>query len=500
MKKNGFVGMMKGILLLLAVPALALAAPTNELLGIGVSVAEDGARIELDTSAQTSQTLFTLDHPERVVIDLQNTRLASGVRMPATTGIVETVRTGARPGGTLRVVIELKANLPAHGKWLPSPVGVGKQFVVAVGKGAPSPFATVAAANETSGVSANAASDNAPSTTAGDGNATGATRDGKDAATSAPPATQVLAAASASEKESQAPGASRRNTSTRSRKTAVIKTPPIETTPSTVAPKAVLPAHAPVDNDRDIVIAVDAGHGGVDPGAIGRNGTQEKDVTLAIARALASRINAEPGMRAILIRNSDTFVVLRDRMVRARAARADLFVSIHADSIRDRSITGASVYVLSDRGASSEAARWLAERENAADLAGGVKLDDKDESLASVLLNLSQTASLTASMTAAERVLAELDQAFGVRKSRVQQAGLVVLKSPDIPSLLVETGYISNPSEESRLKSGKGQQRLADSIFTGLRGYFEVNPPAGTRLARTRRSTLAGVTTAPATP
>jgi len=481
MIKNVFVGMVKGIFLLLAVPALALAAPSNELRGIGVTVAEDGARVELDTSAQTSQKLFTLDHPDRVVIDLKDTRLASGVRMPAGSGMIATIRTGDRPGGTLRVVIELKSNFPASGKWQPSPVGVGKQFVVALGKGAPSVFAEVAA-NEKHANDTNASETNAPG------------------ATTAPSATQVLAAASAGEKESRTASAPRGRATARARAASMIKPPPVEKTPVEVAPKPVMPAHAPLDSDRDIIVAVDAGHGGVDPGAIGRNGTQEKNVTLAIARALAARINDEPGMRAILIRNSDIFVVLRDRMVRARAAKADLFVSIHADSIRDRSITGASVYVLSDRGASSEAARWLAERENAADLAGGVSLDDKDQSLASVLLNLSQTASLSASMTAAERVLAELDQAFGVRKSRVQQAGLVVLKSPDIPSMLVETGYISNPGEEARLKSNKGQQRLADSIFTGLRGYFEVNPPVGTRLARMRRSTLAGVATPPATP
>jgi N-acetylmuramoyl-L-alanine amidase len=483
MNKNVFVRKVKGIFLLLAIPALALAAPSNELRGVGVTVAEDGARVELDTSARTSQKLFTLDHPDRVVIDLRNTRLASGVRMPDGSGVIQTIRTGVRPGGTLRIVIDLKANLPASGKWVASPVGVGKQFVVELGKGAPSVFAGVAK-NEASAKSGSA---DAPA-------------ESKDSVTSAPTATQVLAAASAGEEESQTPPARRGRASARGRATSVIKPSPIEKTPAQVAPKPVLPEHAPVDSDRDIIVAVDAGHGGVDPGAIGRNGTREKDVTLAIARALAERINEEPGMRAILIRNSDTFVVLRDRMVRARKAKADMFVSVHADSIRDRSITGASVYVLSDRGASSEAARWLAERENAADLAGGVSLDDKDESLASVLLNLSQTASLTASMTAAERVLAELDQTFGVRKSRVQQAGLVVLKSPDIPSMLVETGYISNPGEEARLKSRKGQQRLADSIFTGLRGYFEVNPPVGTRLAHMRRSTLAGVATPPAPP
>src|SRR4029079_14908293 len=232
-----------------------------------------------------------------------------------------------------------------------------------------------------------------------------------------------------------------------------------------ITPKAVRARHAPIDGDRDIIVAVDAGHGGQDPGAIGRNGTMEKDVVLAIARALAKRINAEPGMRAYLTRDDDYFVVLRDRMVRARNAKADIFVSFHADSIRDRSITGASVYILSEHGGSSEAARWLAERENAADLRGGVKLDDKDRSLASVLLDLSQTANLGASMTAAERVLQSLDETVNVRKTKVQQAGLVVLKSPDIPSMLVETAYISNPGEEARLKSGSHQTKIAEAIF-----------------------------------
>jgi N-acetylmuramoyl-L-alanine amidase len=259
-------------------------------------------------------------------------------------------------------------------------------------------------------------------------------------------------------------------------------------------------AHAPTDGNRDIIIAVDAGHGGQDPGAIGRSGTREKDVVLAIAKALAGRINSEPGMRAVLTRDNDTFVVLRDRMHRARLAKADLFVSVHADSIRDRNISGASVYVLSDRGATSEAARWLAERENSADLMGGVKLDDKDNALASVLIDLSQTASLSASMTAAERVLSSLDGVSEVRKSRVQQAGFVVLKSPDIPSMLVETAYISNPSEEGRLRTDRYQGKLAEAIFTGLRGYFERSPPPGTRFAQMRRATLAGVVASPSTP
>src|ERR1022692_3964993 len=237
-------------------------------------------------------------------------------------------------------------------------------------------------------------------------------------------------------------------------------------------------------NARDLIIAIDAGHGGEDPGAIGKNGTREKDVVLAIARALAQRIDAEPGMKAFLTRNGDYFVPLRDRMRRARAQQADLFVSVHADSIRDRSIDGSSVYILSQRGATDEASRWLAERENASDLIGGVSLDDKDDVLASVLLDLSQSASLSASQVAAERVLRQLNRVGEVRKPQVQQARFMVLKSPDIPSMLVETAYISNPQEEQRLRAQSHQGKLAAAIHQGLRAHFYANPPSGTRIAQ----------------
>jgi N-acetylmuramoyl-L-alanine amidase len=250
-----------------------------------------------------------------------------------------------------------------------------------------------------------------------------------------------------------------------------------------VEPAPVKVEHAPLGDARDLVIAVDAGHGGDDPGAIGRGGTREKDVALAIARLLGERIDREPGMRATLVRNGDYYVAHRDRMAKARAQRADLFVSIHADSIRDRSVTGSSVYILSPRGASDEASRWLAERENAADLIGGVSLDDKDDILKSVLLDLSQTASLSASMGAAQRVLLELDRLGEVRKPAVQQAGFLVLKSPDIPSMLIETAYISNPGDERRLRDRRHQDRLAGAIQSGLRSYFYANPPPGSRVA-----------------
>jgi N-acetylmuramoyl-L-alanine amidase len=241
--------------------------------------------------------------------------------------------------------------------------------------------------------------------------------------------------------------------------------------------------HAP-PNARDLIVAIDAGHGGEDPGAIGKNGTREKDVVLAIAKELAQQVNAEAGMKAVLTRNGDYFVPLRDRMRRARAQQADLFVSIHADSIRDRRVDGSSVYILSQRGATDEASRWLAERENASDLIGGVSLDDKDGVLASVLLDLSQSASLSASQTAAERVLRQLNRVGEVRKPLVQQARFMVLKSPDIPSMLVETAYISNPQEEQRLRGQAHQAKLAAAIHQGLHDYFYANPPTGTRVAQ----------------
>ena len=257
-------------------------------------------------------------------------------------------------------------------------------------------------------------------------------------------------------------------------------TPGVDT-PGVATPVKV--EHARPDA-RDLVIAIDAGHGGEDPGAIGKNGTREKDVVLAIARELMLKINAEPGMKAVLTRNGDYFVPLRDRMRRARAQSADLFVSVHADSIRDRRVDGSSVYILSQRGATDEASRWLAERENASDLIGGVSLDDKDDVLASVLLDLSQSASLSASQVAAERVLRQLNRVGEVRKPQVQQARFMVLKSPDIPSMLVETAYISNPQEEQRLRAQSHQAKLAAAIHQGVRDYFYANPPAGTRVAQ----------------
>ena len=235
---------------------------------------------------------------------------------------------------------------------------------------------------------------------------------------------------------------------------------------------------------RDLVIAIDAGHGGEDSGTRGKKGTREKDAVMAIARRLAALVKKEPGMKPVLIRDGDYYIGLRKRIEKARKHRADLFISIHADAFRDRRVQGSSVFVISRRGASSEMARWMAARENAADLVGGVSLDDKDDLLAEVLLDLAQSVTLEVSNEVADNVLAEMKRVGKIHKKRVQHAGFVVLKSPDIPSLLVETAFISNPAEEKRLKSSKHQQRVAHAIMNGVRRYFVANPPVGTRLAK----------------
>lgn len=236
---------------------------------------------------------------------------------------------------------------------------------------------------------------------------------------------------------------------------------------------------------RDVVIAIDPGHGGEDPGARGPSGMYEKEIVLQISKRLAEMINQERGMRAVLTREGDYFLPLRRRMQIARQNKADLFVSIHADAFRDPRVSGSSVYILSQRGASSEAARWLAERENASDLIGGVNLDVKnDNMLASVLLDLSQTASLEMSIDVADRVLAGLKSVGKVHKRQVQSAGFAVLKSPDVPSILVETAYISNPEEERKLRDRNYQTQLASAILQGLRNYFNEYAPEGTLLAQ----------------
>ena len=233
---------------------------------------------------------------------------------------------------------------------------------------------------------------------------------------------------------------------------------------------------------RMVTVVIDAGHGGEDPGARGRGGTLEKNVTLAIAKRLKARIDLEPGMRAILTRDGDYFIPLAQRVTKARRVQADIFVSIHADAFVQPHARGSSVFALSDRGATSTAARWLAKRENESDLIGGVNLDVKDPVLARTLLDLSQTATINDSLKLGKAVLGHLGDINTLHKQAVEQAGFAVLKAPDIPSILVETAFISNPEEEKRLKDASYQDKMANALLMGIRRYLAQNPP----LARTK--------------
>ncbi len=415
-----------------AVAALANAAP--ELKSMRVATQNQGVgqgnttRVVFDLSEKTREKVFTLANPHRVVVDLPATTFNTS--LPVGEGAIKTIRAGKRDDGSLRVVLDVTSAVTIRTTWLPAEAGTDPRLVLDVVAPMAVPTATPAAqpAEPTIATSANAGLAAIADTPAQDETAGG---DGKT-----------------------------------------------EITPD-IKPVKSFNGHA-----RDVVIAIDAGHGGEDPGALGRRGAREKDVTLAIARLLKQRIDAEPGMRAVLTRDGDYFVPLRDRINRARQHQADMFISIHADAVHDSRVTGSSVYTLSPKGATSEAARYLAARENAADLVGGVSLDDKSNVLASVLLDLTQGASMSASMDAAGRVLRQLDRIGDTHHSIVQQAGFVVLKSPDIPSMLVETAFISNPSEEARLTDPRHQSRIADAVLGGVRDYFITNTPPGTRLAQ----------------
>jgi len=266
--------------------------------------------------------------------------------------------------------------------------------------------------------------------------------------------------------------------------------------------KPVFEVKDTLKNRRDIVIAIDAGHGGEDPGAIGHGGVHEKKVVLAIAKKLEKLLKKEKGFKPYLVRKGDYYVGLRDRTKHARNANADLFISIHADAFSSPKASGGSVFALSQKGATSEAARWLADKENASDLIGGVgglSLDDKEDLLAGVLLDLSMTASLSISLELGNMVLGSMGKIGRLHKRRVEQAGFAVLKSPDIPSVLVETGFLSNPGEARKLKGANYQNKMAKAIFKGIKRYFQASPPVGTLLAsvKNRNSQLTKYTIAP---
>ncbi len=381
---------------------IACAAAVN---GVRVWSGPEATRVVFELSEPVEHRVFSLADPDRLVIDLEDTSVGSTLDMPEAKGAVAAVRTGARPDGELRVVLELTRAVKAKTFLLGPNDDHGDRLVVDLMR----PDAATAAAV------------NAP------------------AVPSAP------------------------------------------TSPSVPAPPL----------GRDLVIAIDAGHGGQDPGASGHRGVREKDVVLAIAKRLADEIEMTPGMHAALTRRGDYYVSLRKRMELAHEAHSDFFISIHADSYRDPSARGSTVYVLSDKGASDEASLLLAQRENAADLLGGVSLADKDQLLARVLLDLSQNAALSASTAAGQRLINRLSGVETMRRSHVQQAPFLVLKSPDIPSVLVETAYITNPREEAALRDPKQQAAFARALRDGIVDYFAANPPHSTYFASHARTAAA---------
>ncbi|MDR6934749.1 N-acetylmuramoyl-L-alanine amidase [Luteibacter sp. 3190] len=276
---------------------------------------------------------------------------------------------------------------------------------------------------------------------------------------------------------------------------------PVATPVRATRGKTVPPGKPPLlAAERKVVVAIDAGHGGEDPGARGATGLREKDVTLQVARELADQINRQPGMQAVLTRNGDYFIPLKRRYQIAREHNADMFVSIHADAFKNSDAKGSSVWVLSPRGKTSEAARWLADRENRADLVGGVSLDDKDDTLAAVLLDLQQGYAMQASESIAGNVLKALGRLGPTHRGYVERANFVVLRSPDVPSILVETAFITNPDEERRLRDDGHRRSLATAVLGGVRNYFESMPPPGTWFAAqaARRNGTSVASAAPA--
>lgn len=394
--------------------------------------APDYTRVTIESQQPVKHALFSLDNPDRLVLDLEDVALSATLnelagKISASDPYIKGVRVGRFKPGTVRLVFDLKARVKPEAFAL-APVGeYGHRLVLDVYPlEPPDPLLAFLKNRETPAAAA------APPVAA--------------PVPAPPPATETTV-------------------------------PPVvaKSEPPAAAKPAARAARPP--SERLITIAIDAGHGGEDPGARGRKGTLEKDVTLEIAKKLKDRIDSEHNMRAVLTRDGDFFIPLHVRVEKARRIRADLFVSIHADAFIKPSANGSSVFALSERGATSVAARWLAKQENDADLIGGVNLGIKDPYLKQTLLDLSQTASINDSLKLGKAVLNEMGSINRLHKSYVEQAGFAVLKAPDIPSILIETAFISNPDEEKKLKNPVHQNKMADAIFTGIKRYFSKNPP-----------------------
>lgn len=478
---------------------LSARAEAAEVRNIHLHSGATGTRAELQLDAQADFKVLYLANPDRLVLDLPGSSARTALKLPTGTGLVKSVRTGHPQAGTLRVVFDLAAPVTALRPRIESGAQ-GPQLILEWPGDGPAPATVVAATAAVAPAApvipvATPVAATASPPQAGAGKVPTSQLDTLTAAPSVAASGTAPASAAASPTTGTAvvdPAPSSTPTQTASAST------------STIAPASTPPTAPPVRTMQDVmqrgglrplVIAIDAGHGGQDPGAIGANGTREKDITLQVARELSRQVNATPGLKAYLTRDSDYFIPLAQRYHKARAAKADLFVSIHADAFTNPAANGSSVFVLSQRGASSQAAKWLANQENAADLVGGVKLHDKDDTLASVLLDLSQSATMKASEDMAGYVLEGLKALGKTHKPHVERANFVVLRSPDVPSMLVETAFITNPDEERRLRDPQHQQRLARAILNGVNRYFTRQPPPGTLYAARATAAVEGGTT-----
>lgn len=474
-----------------------------------LTVVESGGRtkalIEVPDSVEYS--VFELSKPNRLVLDLHNSRFARGFAKPGPNGVVSNIRTGQPSPGEARVVFDLSTAVRtrtyfAHG-------GVHAQLVIELsdGKNAPTDAIDKSGIDQTSldapvPVEASLSAAMPPSAAPAGEQKLGEQKisDTVTAIETAPPRSHLDTSKLRRENPKVAPPVSTAvivpGKSAGEAATVVVRADAQAVSSASIPGESIADAPTPKHHgartvhdlfgarQRKLVIAIDAGHGGQDCGARGYSGSLEKNITLATARELARQINAEPGMQAVLTRDGDYFVPLAERYHKAREAKADLFISIHADADPTHTATGSSVWVLSQRGVTSQAARWLADRENAADLIGGVSLSDKDNTLASVLLDLSQSATMKASDDAAERVHQALRDIGRTHKSHPERANFVVLRSPDVPSMLVETAFITNPGEEQNLNDPGYRSRLAAAITGGVHDYFSANPLPGTIFAR----------------
>ncbi|HEX2824790.1 MAG TPA: N-acetylmuramoyl-L-alanine amidase [Burkholderiales bacterium] len=411
--------------------------------------AADYTRITLESPQAVQHKVFSLDNPDRLVVDLEGVDITSALTgLAAAIGdkdpYVKSVRVGRFKPGTIRLVFDLKATVKPQVFSL-APVGQYSHRLVLDLYPLVPPDPLIAFLDRYQSQKDGAA----PS---GD---------------AAPARPDSVATRMDTELPSEPP-----------------VTPAGAPVPAIAAPHPARKGRPA--STRLLIVSIDAGHGGEDPGARGPRGTHEKDVTLAIAKKLKERIDREPNMRGVLTRDGDFFIPLHHRVEKARRVNADLFVSIHADAFTRSEARGSSVFALSERGATSAAARWLAKRENEADLIGGVNLDVKDRYLKQTLLDLSQTATINDSLKLAKAVLSELGEINTLHKSSVEQAGFAVLKAPDIPSILVETAFITNHEEERRLTSDAYQAKLAEAVFQGIKRYFAKNPPLSRETIATR--------------